>query len=106
MDEPTEVLAEDRIRAGLTAEVPQYYFNGFAAGMGSGDVAVLLERNGLPIAFLNMSFTVAKTLALALGTTVGNLEQIVGQEMLTTHDVDSRMAAAALKEQQDVSGRH
>jgi hypothetical protein len=77
-----------RLRRGVETDVPHVYFNGFASGLGNGDIAVVLERNGTPVATLNMSFTVAKTFAVAIGSLVAALETASGRSIMTTDDVD------------------
>ena len=83
-----EVLAA-RIQAGVTSDVPKIYVNGFVNGLTSGDVLCVLERNGLPAAVLNMSFTVAKSFAQSVGSIVSDIETKSGREMLTTKDIES-----------------
>jgi hypothetical protein len=53
----------------------------------AGDITTLLERNGKPVAIINMSFTVAKTLSVALGQIVAQIEERSGRNMLTTHEL-------------------
>jgi hypothetical protein len=77
-----------RLRKGLEAEVPHLYFNGFASGLGTGDVTVVLEQNGTPVATLNMSFTVAKTFAVSIGSLIATLETRSERSIMTTDDID------------------
>jgi hypothetical protein len=83
-DAPIDV----RIRRGFEADVPHLYFNAFAGGLGNGDITVVLERNGAPVATLNMSFTVAKTFAVAIGSLVAALETASERNIMTTEDID------------------
>lgn len=85
--------------------VPEIYANGFAVGLSGADGSVILERNGSPVAILNVSYTLAKTLALALGTAVSNFEQNTGQQLLTTHDVD-RLFRKKVDEEKDDGAVH
>lgn len=78
---------ENHVQAAFTAGVPQLYFNGLVNVMSNGDVMTVLERNGAPIAVLNMSFTMAKSLSVALGQMVAQLEQMSGREIMTTLDI-------------------
>ena len=96
-NEPTGV-SDDRLRVAADPNIPQIYFNGFANALTIGDITAVLERNGRPVAVLNMSFTVAKTFAQKLGQMVSALEEKAGREMLTTDDIGA--LAAALAEQQ------
>lgn len=87
-DAQDEIEGDDRFTRAKNADVPEIYTNGFITGLGSGDVFVVLERNGSPVAILNMSYTVAKTIAAALGNTIAQLEEKTGREMLTTTDLE------------------
>ena len=78
-----------RIAAALEVGVPQIYCNGYINGMTAGDVLTVLERNGKPVAVLNMSFTVAKSIAQGIGTIVAELEAQSGRPMLTTREVEN-----------------
>lgn len=84
-------VAEDRIARAKAAEVPTLYLNGFQTGLTNADVVVVGECNGEPVTLLNMSFTTAKTLALALTNTISMLEIKSDREMLTTYEFDSFM---------------
>jgi hypothetical protein len=86
--EPTSISeADERFARAKQAGVVELYANGFVTGLGMGDVYVVLERNGNPAAILNMSYTVAKTLAAAIGNAIAQLEEKSGREMLTTNDL-------------------
>jgi hypothetical protein len=84
--------AQERIDRAKDAGVSQIYFNGFVNNMSSGDVLTVLERNGKPVVVLNMSYTVAKTFALALGQLISQFESGVERNILTTHEVESAFA--------------
>jgi hypothetical protein len=91
-DDPNQVTPEAgaaRFAAATASNIPQIYCNGFANALTSGDVITVLERNGQPVAVVNMSYTVAKTFAQALGVIVADLEAKAGRPMLTTHEVDA-----------------
>lgn len=81
-------VAMNRVQAALTSGIPQLYCNGFTNVMSSGDVLTVFDRNGLSVATLNMSFTMAKSLSIALGQIVAKLEQMSGREILTTSDIE------------------
>jgi hypothetical protein len=94
---------QERLARGMDADVPQIYFNAFVSTMSSGDVLTILERNGKPVVVLNMSYTVAKTLAISLGQIISQFESAVERNMLTTHEVQTALeriqaASAAKKE--------
>jgi hypothetical protein len=83
--------ANERISRATDAGVPQIYFNGFVSTMSTGDVLTILERNGKPVVVLNMSYTIAKTLALSLGQIISQFESGVERNMLTTHEVQKAL---------------
>ncbi|MGI8821217.1 MAG: hypothetical protein ACR2ID_10180 [Chthoniobacterales bacterium] len=63
------------------------YFNGFAIAVGMGDLVCTLLRNGSPVLTVNMSYTVAKSLGLALGEAVTRLQEMTGHEIMTVNTV-------------------
>lgn len=71
--------------------LPRIYANGFSAGLGNADVVLVLQLQGKPIAVLNISYTLAKTLAQKIGGIVASFEQSIGQELVTTDKVDQKM---------------
>ncbi len=89
-DEKPGVLSE-RIERALHSEIPNYYVNGFASALGTSDIVIALEKNGAPVATLNMSYTVAKTLAVSLSHVVANLEALTSRTMLTTHEMEEAL---------------
>jgi hypothetical protein len=90
--------AVDRIRIGINAGVPSLYVNGFALIQTVSDVAAVLEKNGEPVAIINMSFTTAKTLAQKLGGVIAKLEDRAGRMMLTTDDISALASEAEKRE--------
>ena len=71
-------------------EVPKLYANGFISGHSRSDVYVVLERNGQPIAVLNMSFTTAKSLQESLAKTISNLEVMTDHVIMTIDDISTK----------------
>ncbi len=63
--------------------IPHLYTNAVALAASNGDYCLVVLQNGQPTATLNMSFTVAKSLSVALGQMISNLELIMGQEIMT-----------------------
>ena len=78
-------------KALASPEIPTVYFNGFLNTLGSGDILIVLERNGRPVANLHTSYTVAKTLAMKLGQMIAELEAKTGNTIMTTDDVNEAM---------------
>lgn len=90
---PKKQSIEDRIEAGVNADIPNIYFNGFANTIGSGDVLIVLENNGKPVATLNTSFTVAKTLVAKLNATLQHLETVTKNKIMTTDVVQGALSS-------------
>ena len=87
--------AEAIERAVTSDDVQKLYANGFALGMGNSDVMIVFNRfGGKPVAIVNLSYTLAKTLAQRMGTLVAEFEQTIGQDILTTDRVDEAVKAA------------
>src|SRR3954462_5432662 len=89
MPESQPVNPSQRYERARADGVPQLYANGFANTLGVGDVVLVLERNDQPIAILNLSYTVAKTLSLSLSRIVTLLEERSNREIMTTHDIEA-----------------
>jgi len=87
MAETADAEIRHRLLAALEADIPTLYMNGFVNSISAGDITTLLERNGKPVAIINMSFTVAKTLSIALGQIIAQIEERSGRNMLTTHEL-------------------
>ncbi|MCG8026415.1 MAG: hypothetical protein N0E59_08890 [Candidatus Thiodiazotropha taylori] len=75
----------------IDLDVPQIYFNGFTNAMGIGDLISVVQRNGKPVAIINMSYTIAKTYAEALNSMIADMEAKANQEIMTTHDVVNKV---------------
>lgn len=78
---------QKRIENALASDVPHLYFNSFLNALGTSDMLLILERHGRPVAVLNTSYTVAKTLAHKLGQLIVDLEKKTGNTIMTTDDV-------------------
>lgn len=72
--------------------MPEIHFNGFINAIGSGDILIILQRNGRAIAKLNTSYTVAKTLSQKLGSLVVDLEQRTGNTIMTVDDINQALS--------------
>ena len=73
-------------------DIPHLYANGFISALGNGDTLLILQQSGRPIATLNLSFTMAKTLVNKLGQIIKELEKDSGNTIMTTTDMDKIMA--------------
>jgi len=91
MEDNFKVLREQIDRAMADKEIPQIYFNGFIVSSGSADVTVVLQRNNRPVAILNTSYTVAKTLITNLGNLIANFENVTEKPIMTTSEIDEKI---------------
>lgn len=89
--EGQKLTANQRIERAKAANVPRIYLNGFQVGLTSADVIIAGESNSEPAVMINMSFTLAKTLAKALTNTIATMEEKVDRSMLTTHEFEALM---------------
>lgn len=87
----------DRIQIAVgNPSVPLIYGNGFTIGVPtSGDLVMVLEANGRPVAVLNLTLSVAKTMAIALAGVVSQAEEKLGSEILTTHELEKILVQKA-----------
>jgi hypothetical protein len=91
MAEETDAAPAERAQNALRAQIPQIYFNGFLSALTTGDVQLVLERNGVPVAVLNVSYTVAKTLGVAIGALISNLEGATKRTIMTSSDIQQAL---------------
>ena len=81
--------AEDQIAEALQREdLPEIYFNGFTTAFSNADFLIVLKRYDKPIAVLNASYTIAKTLSQKIGAAVAQLEERTGNTIMTTDDIE------------------
>ena len=90
-------ITVELLQKAVESDVPRIYANGFGIGVGNADVVVVLQLNGVPVSVLNLSYTLAKTLAQKLGTVISEFEQNAAQNLLTTDRIDELMRDAARK---------
>jgi len=88
----TEQSTLAQIQEAMTSDaIPHVYFNGFSCAVGAGDVVVVLTRHEQAVATLNVSYTVAKTLAQNLSLAVSELERLTGNQIMTVDDIKSKI---------------
>lgn len=68
--------------------VARIYANGFAVGLTNADAVIVLQLSGHPVAIVNLSYTLAKTLAQRLGRIVAELETAIDTTLVTTDKID------------------
>lgn len=73
-------------------DIQKIYANGFINAIGNGDIMIVLKNNNQPIALLNLSYTVAKTLYQNLAVTINNLEKKTGNTIMTTDQITKAMS--------------
>ena len=64
------------------------YAHGFTLGLTNADMNIVLHLFGRPIAVVNISYTLAKTLAIKLTELVAEWERKTGQTLVTTDKID------------------
>ena len=79
-------------------DVAKLYANAFECALGVGDVAVLLKNADKTVAVVNMSHTVAKTLATRLHELIRFLETKSGTPVMTTPEVEKALKPQKTKE--------
>ncbi|MBL7648953.1 MAG: hypothetical protein JNK74_22480 [Candidatus Hydrogenedentes bacterium] len=71
--------------------VPKLYINGFVNSLSTGDIVVVGKCNEEPVVVINLSYTIAKSLAEKLSEVVSLLEKKTGREMLTADVVKASL---------------
>jgi hypothetical protein len=73
-------------------DVPKIYANAFGIALTNADVVIVLQRFATnPVAVVNLSYTLAKTLSQRLGQAVAEFEKLIEQDILTTDRIDGAM---------------
>lgn len=86
---PVSSVVQDHLKQALgTPGVLRLYANGFSLGLTNADAHIILHQFGQPVAILNLSYTLAKTLSLKLGRIVAEWETRTGQQLVTTDKLD------------------
>ena len=94
----TDDMAGEIQRVLTNPDVPHIYCNGFSNLLSNCDTMTILTRNEVPVAVLNMSYSTAKTMALKLGQMIAHLEEVTGQQIMTTDSIDSDVARVTGKD--------
>jgi hypothetical protein len=91
---------EDPLKsAQLSESIPVHYFNGFAISFGQADFTMTVKQDNRDLFHLKGSYTITKTLAEKLDFSLKRFEDIVGQKMLTTDQVEAAIKKAASPDQ-------
>jgi hypothetical protein len=97
MEEQEKSLQEQITQALGDETLPVIYFNGFANTAGSGDVVIVLMRHNKPVAILNLSHSVAKSLAARLSDVISTLEQRTGNIIMSADDMYQKLTESGSK---------
>lgn len=88
-------MAENLTEAPQPSEnLKSIYANGFGISLGNCDITVVIQNNGKNLFLLNMSYTVAKTLAQELAKAITTLESATGKPIMTAIEIASLLQAA------------
>jgi hypothetical protein len=68
--------------------VAKIYTNGFLLGFTNSDTQLILLLSGSPVAVVNFSYTLAKTMVEKLGKLVEDWEKKTGHPLQTTDSID------------------
>jgi len=71
--------------------IPHLYMNAVGLAATNGDVCLLVMQNGITTATVNMSFTVAKGVGVAIGQAIAQLESATGQPIMTMDHIREKM---------------
>jgi hypothetical protein len=74
------------------------YANGFSLGFTNADTQLVLMLSGRPIAVVNFSYTLAKSISEKLGKLVEEWEKKTGHSLQTTESIDKAFATARPEE--------
>jgi hypothetical protein len=81
-------VPDDFNKAMEDQDIPKTYINGFTCILGIGDFAILFKRNDKAVEVMNMSYTLAKTLAIKIHQLVQHLEDKSQHSIMTTDDLN------------------
>ncbi len=76
------------------------YFNGYTISMTPPDFIIVLQHNDQPVAFLNTSHTVAKTLAKTILNFIEDFEGKLDQPILTLDEIAEKLKVQNATNQQ------
>jgi len=85
------MFAADVGRALEPNNLPQFYVNSFTVTLGIGDVLIVMKRNGVAVASMQVSYTVAKSLVEVIGSLIKVLEDRTGNSIMTSKFIEKMM---------------
>jgi len=72
--------------------IANIYANSFTVGFTNADTQLVLLLSGRPVAIVNFSYTLAKTISEKLAKLVDDWEKKTGQPLQTTESIDKAFA--------------
>lgn len=98
-----ELSADERIARAAIADpsVSKIYTNGFVVGVSHSDVFVVLQSSVTSVAVLQMSYSLAKSLAATLGQSIRDFEAAIGQEIFTIQQIREKAMKSEVEEKGD-----
>lgn len=73
------------------------YFNGFTVAFSGSDFTLILKQENRPVQYLKASFTVAKSLAEDLKSSIDKFENATGHNIMTMDEVATKLKDRAEK---------
>ena len=70
------------------------YANGFTIAHSNSDTSLILQRSGKPVAIIDLTYGVAKTLVQKLGRLIVEIEEKTKVPVLTTDEMATRLQKA------------
>jgi hypothetical protein len=77
----------------LGAPISNIYATGFQLGFTNADTQLVLLLSGRPVAVVNFSYTLAKSISEKLGILVDEWEKKTGHTLQTTESIDKAFSA-------------
>ncbi len=85
------MFAADDPHSTVPDNLPQLYANSFTVHLGTGDMLIVMRRNGQQIGTLQVSYTVGKSLAEVISGLIKHLEERTGNEIMTSRFIEGKM---------------
>lgn len=93
LQQPASPVDVEKLETAVASkDIPHIYANGFVNALSNADIIVVLERQKSPVAVLNLSYTMAKSLAQKLSEIIKSFEKATGQTIMTTDIVNESLS--------------
>lgn len=77
-DARASAMLQNALRSNV---LPRFYANSFIIANSDADIVTVFQANGLPVAILNMSYGVAKSIVNALNVSISDYEKKFNTEV-------------------------